>query len=260
MLIESSSGAPDSPASRHKAARGDAQRWLAELEREFLQAGESSAQDSQNGDAHPRSSDPAMRGDAPMSALEPADSAATTGHSRDPQGAADPTRATGRPASEPSDTAPSTAAETARTGTPDSNLDATPPDAGDTSPGVFQEDLARPEPIAPMLPAASDAAPGLHAPDGEPCAAPGQRFAPAPRYARQLMSLTDGAHASATIRDASLSAADTQNVAHSVSLQLQAAGFGVQRIFINGQRFDTTPTGSVVRPGRLHPPFQDDNA
>lgn len=82
----------------------------------------------------------------------------------------------------------------------------------------------------------------------------------APRYARQLMTLTSDELAVATIRDASITPDGSWAVACSVSLQLQACGFAVQRVFVNGQRFDNTPTGVSTASKRIHDPFQDDLA
>lgn len=61
-----------------------------------------------------------------------------------------------------------------------------------------------------------------------------------PRYARQFMqlSLADPAQAQASVRDASLSAAGEAAVAHAVAAQLRSDGVVVQRVFVNGRRFD----------------------
>jgi hypothetical protein len=83
---------------------------------------------------------------------------------------------------------------------------------------------------------------------------------PAPRYARQLMTLTSDELGVATIRDANIGSDGSWAVACSVSLQLRASGFAVQRVFVNGQRFDNTPTGVSTASKRIHDPFQDDLA
>ena len=65
-------------------------------------------------------------------------------------------------------------------------------------------------------------------------------LAETPRYARQFMqlSLADPTQAQASVRDASLSAAGEAAVAHAVTAQLRSDGVAVQRVFVNGRRFD----------------------
>ncbi len=52
------------------------------------------------------------------------------------------------------------------------------------------------------------------------------------------LSLADPAQAQASVRDASLSAAGEAAVAHAVAAQLRSDGVVVQRVFVNGRRFD----------------------
>jgi hypothetical protein len=254
MLVENHSGTPDPAAARDKPSRNDSQRWLAELEREFLQA-TAAAPPASHGHAAARSSGPSSSRDASPDAM----------HASASDGAA---HARGSAVADPTDRPREFAATSAQTIAAEATA-AVP--AAATGPAIALADgrpMSLPSTATPTdepLPAialppssAADRALGLRARPDAPAGAASR--APAPRYARQLMSLTEGEHASATIRDASLSAADSAKVAHSVSLQLQAAGLGVHRIFINGQRFDSTPSGVAPRPDRLPPLFQDDDA
>ena|GEM_PF-7111984 len=253
MLIENNRGAPESPTTRGKPSNGDSQRWLAELEREFLQATETTLQDvgrstsgSTADSSAPAARTAAGQGGAPDRAADDDRRAAAV---RAPLLAA----AQGPTPIAAGDAAAIAAPAALAVPAPDRRQEEP---CIDSTAGMRVGDTA-PESVAlpPSITAGRQPGPGAAA---EPAGTPGRPFAAAPRYARRLMSLTEGEHTSATIRDASLSPADSEGVARSVSLQLQAAGLGVQRVFINGQRFDSTPTGVVPRPGRLQPLFQDD--
>lgn len=267
-MIENSPVVPDTPAGHARPSHSDAQRWLAELEREFLQAGETAQQASDDGQAPRAPAQAAPRADASTGARSSAYRASDDAHAHAPRGASahghvhagahTAIACTPGPCAADADTQASAVDTTPAI----ANAGTSTPDAGGApiSPASLLADAASPEPVASPPTLGADRALGLRGQDGEPAVASGRPLAPAPRYARQLMSLTEGEHASVTIRDASLLAAQSESVARSVSLQLQAAGFGVQRIFINGQRFDSTPTGVAPRPDRLQPLFQDDDA
>ncbi|MBW8760144.1 MAG: hypothetical protein JF586_21335, partial [Burkholderiales bacterium] len=250
-------GAPEEPGARDKPSRDDAQRWRAELEREFLQANDA-AQDAPAGRDRSRpSAHAAAHAGAPASTHGRADGHAGAGLRQDGTDGADSRRMRAGDGWGSSATASPHAVEAPLPS--DAIPAAGVADAGRAMPAPARapaDPLPPPVTLSPTL--AAGRASGLRRPAGESATA--ASHSPAPRYARQLMSLTEGAHASATIRDARLSAAESEKVAHSVSLQLQAAGFGVQRIFINGQRFDSTPTGVAPRAVRLPPLFQDDDA
>ncbi len=64
-----------------------------------------------------------------------------------------------------------------------------------------------------------------------------------PRYARQFMqlSLSESGQAQASVRDASLSTEDAAAVAQGVAAQLRSDGVVLQRVFVNGRRFDLHP-------------------
>lgn len=64
-----------------------------------------------------------------------------------------------------------------------------------------------------------------------------------PRYARQFMqlSLSESGQAQASVRDASLSLEDAAAVAQGVAAQLRSDGVVLQRVFVNGRRFDLHP-------------------
>lgn len=251
MLIENHPGAPEAPAPRNTPPRNDSQRWLAELEREFLQANDSAPHASVDGDGGRSSAQTATRDRGPDAARTPASGGADSGFGEGGRDCADPRHA----AASGSATLSATTVDTA-------NATATSPAADIADARLAMPPSAQlpadppPQPIALSPSIAAERALGPRGHDGDPAAAASR--APAPRYARQLMSLTEGEHASAAIRDASLSPAESVKVAHNVSIQLHAAGFGVQRIFINGQRFDSTSTGIAPRIDRLQPLFQDD--
>jgi len=84
---------------------------------------------------------------------------------------------------------------------------------------------------------------GCEAPRPDVSSAAGSRSplaAAAPRYAKQFMqlSLADPAQAQVSVRDASLSSAAAAAVARDVAGQLRSEGVTLQRVFVNGRRFD----------------------
>lgn len=254
MLVENPRGTPDPATSREKPpSLNDSQRWLAELEREFLQATASAPPASREHAAGRSPESSTTRRDTPAATHAPVDGPATRG-----RGDAVPDRAdTRRESADMPVTAEATA--TMPAATPATSPATGLADARLAMPSVASTPADAPAATIALSPTSvADRALGLRTRPDDPAGTSSR--APAPRYARQLMSLTEGEHASATIRDASLSPADSGRVAHNVSLQLQAAGLGVHRIFINGQRFDSTPTGVAARPDRLPPLFQDDDA
>lgn len=69
-----------------------------------------------------------------------------------------------------------------------------------------------------------------------------------PRYAKQFMqlSLADPGQAQASVRDASLSGAAAAAVARDVAGQLRSEGVALQRVFVNGRRFDADALGAAI--------------
>jgi hypothetical protein len=294
MLIEQTGGPPDAGAGagRSPPAKNESQRWLAQLEREFLQANESLAQQhtqqdgAKGGETTGRGhrvvhrgpgqqSDSAGEGSSSTGLSTPAQAnpqAAAHAHSP-PAASADAAArhaenslvqarsAAASPASQASITSaaglvlPAGALPVARLGLGAATSQPLAPPPLSLASASSQLDA---QPLQAIAPASLESI----APQGRESAAVADRrpSGPAPNYAKQLMSLTEGEHPAATIRDAALRPADFESVAHSVSLQLQASGFAVQRIFINGQRFDITPAGTASVPRRHSQPFQDDDA
>ena len=260
MQIDNRLGPPEATATRSGSAQNDSQRWLAALEREFLQANAPGPQASTAG-AQPRS---------PASSGQPshAEEGATKPGSGHDDGVA---HHGGHPIAH----RPSTRLEALCSGGADAIVAAqastgVPPSARPGPAAANTEDPGSTAVLQGPAPTPTSAAPALALDARRPTCRPGTPGEPAdtstgspasaPRYARQLLSITDGEHASARIRDASLSPADARNVALDVSLQLHAANFGVRRIYINGQRFDSTPFGVAAQPARPQPLIQDDDA
>ena len=73
------------------------------------------------------------------------------------------------------------------------------------------------------------------------------------RYAKQFMQITLSQTPQAMVRDASLTSAEAEAVARSVSQQLLADGTPLQRVFVNGQRYLTAHAPRPFYPSQPTP-------
>jgi len=234
------SGRPGDAAPEPAAQSGD--RWLAQLEKACLgawHAGSSPAHaDGRDADAPPRR-DPTpepQAGEVPDT----------------PRGAAPPALAgSGLPTlQEVLASAPAALALAPRPAYAGLQLSLAPDVAAD-APGDGSVAEA-PRPQAANIGTRSTLARGL-VPQADDGGTAGEAAGAPPRYARQFMqlSLTEPERAQASLRDASLSAADAAAVARGVAAQLRSDGVVLQRVFINGRRFDVAAShGDGAAPER----------
>jgi hypothetical protein len=82
----------------------------------------------------------------------------------------------------------------------------------------------------------------------------GETAAPPPRYARQFMQLALGDSPEASVRDAALDDAAGAAVAHAVASRLRGDGIALQRVFVNGRRFDFDPAATPAATQDSPPP------